>query len=92
MRSKIAFSMVLALAVLAALGVMAGGGVDIDWNVLAGGGGRVTAGSYSLDNTVGQATTGLASSGSPGLCAGFWCREEVNYRVYLPLVLIRYRQ
>ena len=81
-------SLALVLTVLCGAGVIeAGGGPDIGWNVLAGGGGRVTAGAYTLDNTVGQAVVGIASGGSSELCVGFWCMGGGNHRLYLPLVL-----
>ncbi len=93
MRNKCA-SGVLAFALIALCGVrviVAGGDPDIGWNVLASGGGRVTAGAYTLDNTVGQADVSIASGGSSELCSGFWCmgagNEEGSYRLYLPLVL-----
>lgn len=89
MRNKIAFGLALALVLLWGAGAMAAGGVGIDWDVLAGGGGRVTAGTYSLDNTVGQANVGLASGGPSELCAGFWCLQRVTVAVYLPLILHR---
>lgn len=81
-------ALALVLAILCGAEViMAGGGPDIGWNVLAGGGGRVTGGVYTLDNTVGQAIVGIASGGTPELCAGFWCTGGGNSRLYLPLVL-----
>ncbi len=81
-------ALALVLTVLCSAGVVvAGGGPDIGWNVLADGGGRVTAGAYTLDNTIGQAVAGIASGGSSELCAGFWCMGGGNHRVYLPLVL-----
>jgi hypothetical protein len=87
MRSKIALVLALALTALCGGVIMAGGNPDIEWSVLAGGGGRVTMAAYALDNTVGQTVAGIASGGPSELCAGFWCMGGVDYRLCLPLVL-----
>jgi hypothetical protein len=91
MQTKIALVLALALIVLWSVGAMAAGGIGIDWNVLAGGGGHISAAAYALDNTAGQAAVGVVSSGSTLLCAGFWCMEEAprSVPVYLPLLLRR---
>ncbi len=88
-----ALALVLVLAALAAAGMaVAGGSPDIGWNVLAGGGGQVAGGAYTLDNTFGQAIVNLAGGGSYELCSGFWCLgatsgERSNNPLYLPLLL-----
>ncbi len=87
MRNKIAFGLALALVILWGATVMAAGGIDTDWNVLASGGGRVTMATYTLDNTVGQAVVGIGSSGTTQICTGFWCHNQARQAVYLPLLL-----
>lgn len=91
MQNKIAVSLLLVLIILGSTAAIAANDVDINWSVVAGGGGRATAGILSLDNTVGQAAIGLASNGSTQLCAGFWCMQEAprSVSVYLPLLLHR---
>lgn len=81
-----------ALIVLCSTGMItAGDSPDIGWHVLAGGGGQVTGGAYTLDHTVGQTGAGSLSSGSSELCVGFWCIGRGigggNYWLYLPMVL-----
>lgn len=88
MRGKVGFGLALVVAVLCIAGVIvAYGNGDISWNVMAGGGGTVTEGHISLDNTIGQVLTGLSSDGSLELCTGFWCVEVIGRRVYLPMVV-----
>jgi len=54
--------------------------------VIGGGGGSVQSadGHYTLNTTIGQPATGVASA---DLCSGFWCGLGGQYTVYLPLVL-----
>jgi hypothetical protein len=63
-------------------------GYDLSWHVVAGGGGYVQAGDYTLGGTAGQPAAGRVQNGNYDLCAGFWCLEQarVGYGVYLPLV------
>jgi hypothetical protein len=60
---------------------------DLSWHVIAGGGGRMGSGQYTLQGTAGQPVIGPAAGSGHTLCSGFWCGMEVEYRVYLPLVL-----
>ncbi len=59
---------------------------QIDWWVISAGGGHAEAGIYTLDATVGQTVTGVASAGNSELCAGFWC-AAAEYTVYLPAIM-----
>jgi hypothetical protein len=45
---------------------------EINWSVLASGGGQVTLGSMKLGSTIGQTVTGAVSLGSGRLISGFW--------------------
>jgi hypothetical protein len=84
---------VVVLALVALLVVagsaLAANGYEIFPHVFGSGGGRVQAGDYVLDATIGQALVGEVSEGSFELCAGFWCGMG-RYKAYLPLVLRNY--
>ncbi len=79
----------LALAVLLLLSTAAlaqiGGGYDLTWSTVDGGGGTSSGGAYTLHGTAGQPDAGALSGGSYSLDGGFW--QGAIYRVYLPLVL-----
>jgi hypothetical protein len=51
-----------------------GGGYDLSWDVIAGGGGKSRDGTglYSLRGTIGQPAAGVMSSSSYSLTGGFW--------------------
>lgn len=63
-----------------------GGGYDLSWNTLDGGGNTTaTGGVYSLGATIGQPDAGRQSGGIYSLDGGFW--TEPMYRLYQPLIL-----
>jgi uncharacterized membrane protein len=67
-----------------------GGGYDLTWNTVAGGGGTASGGDYSLGGTAGQPDPGLLTGGDYSLGGGFWgggALPGLEYRIYLPLVL-----
>ena len=65
-----------------------GGGYDLTWSTIDGGGYMVsTGGSYSLGGTIGQPDAGALSGGSYTLAGGFWGGAAVQYKIYLPVVL-----
>lgn len=82
---------VLMMLVSAAL-AQSGGGYDLSWNTVDGGGLTFAAGgSYRLGGTAGQADTGTMIGGVYTLSGGFWAGwPAMRYRVYLPLVLRSY--
>jgi hypothetical protein len=88
--------MVLAVCALATCPVLAqeGGGYDLTWNTVDGGGQTSTGGGYTLSGTVGQPDPGLLTGGEYTLGGGFWAGGAVAapgaYREYLPLVLRDY--
>ncbi|MEE9553111.1 MAG: hypothetical protein V3W18_02345 [candidate division Zixibacteria bacterium] len=45
---------------------------QIDWSVIASGGGHAESGNYQADGTIGQAVAGQASSESYTIQAGYW--------------------
>ncbi len=80
-----------ALLLLASVALaQSGGGYDLTWNTVDGGGHTFsTGGGYTLGGTAGQPDAGTLSGGSYTLGGGFWGGGAVvvEYKVYLPLVL-----
>ena len=82
--------LLLALGLLAPALVLAqsGGGYDLTWNTVDGGGYTFsTGGGYSLGGTAGQPDAGVLSGGGYTLSGGFWGGGAARYGIYLPLVL-----
>ena len=82
--------MLLALLLLSGIALaQSGGGYDLTWNTIDGGGYTFsTGGGYSLGGTIGQADAGTMSGGGYTLGGGFWGGGvAAGYRVYLPMVL-----
>jgi len=69
-----------------------GGGYDLSWNSVDGGGGTSSSGGvYTVSGTAGQPDAGLLSGGSYTLGGGFWGGGVLYVRlraVYLPLVVL----
>lgn len=88
-------SFLLALAaLLVALSVsntttsaQSGGGYDLTWSTIDGGGGSSNGGGYSLAGTIGQPDAGVLSGGGYTLNGGFWSGASAYYRALLPLVI-----
>jgi hypothetical protein len=70
----------------------AGGGYDLAWNTVDGGGGSAsTGGGFSLGGSVGQPDAGVLAGGGYTLSGGFWGGGPAGeYRVYLPQVVRQY--
>ena len=66
-----------------------GGGYDLTWNKIAGGGATNTSGGgYELGGTIGQADAGKLSGGAYSLNGGFWTDDaNASFRIFLPLIL-----
>jgi len=65
-----------------------GGGYDLSWFSLDGGGGYSSASGYTLGGAIGQPDAGtLCSGGGYTLVGGFWGGTAIQYRIYLPVVL-----
>jgi len=81
--------LVVLLSPLASVALaQSGGGYDLTWNTVDGGGYTFSeGGGYSLGGTVGQPDAGVLSGGSYTLVGGFWGSAAARYGVYLPLVL-----
>ncbi len=63
-----------------------GGGYDLTWNTVDGGGASFsTGGGYTLGGTIGQSDAGVQGGGSYSLAGGFWVSVG-DYKVYLPFL------
>lgn len=58
------------------------------WTVDCGGASNLTAGAYTLGNSIGQADAGVLTGGDYVLLGGFWhVRMIPDYTIFLPLVM-----
>lgn len=66
-----------------------GGGYDLSWWTVAGGGGQIGGGEYTLGGTIGQPAPGLLAGGEYTLGSGFWGGGALagEHTAYLPLVV-----
>ncbi len=65
-----------------------GGGYDLTWNSIDGGGATFgTGGGYSLGATIGQPDAGAASGGAYSLRGGFWAGVPANYNAFVPIAM-----
>ena len=72
---RIAIIAVLFAALVAVAGTalaQTGGGYDLTWSTVDGGGAVVTGGGYTLSGTAGQPDAGLHVGGGFTLAGGFW--------------------
>lgn len=86
LRRRLALTLLLA-AILGAGAALAqtGGGYDLTWSTIDGGGGGSTGGGYQLAGTLGQPDAGATlGGGSYSLSGGFWSGASAGSRVYLP--------
>jgi len=95
MRKLFRYPIWLLLALLVLLPAVAlaqtGGGYDLTWSTIDGGGYTFSeGGGYSLGGTVGQPDAGVLSGGGYTLAGGFWPGGAARYGIYLPLVLRNY--
>jgi hypothetical protein len=64
-----------------------GGGYNLTWNTIAGGGSTFsTGGGYTLGGTAGQPGAGTLTGGGYTLSGGFWAGIPA-YATYLPILL-----
>jgi hypothetical protein len=97
MKKMSGFTAILVLLALTALllasvaRAQSGGGYDLTWSTVDGGGATWSeGGGYALGGTVGQPDAGVLSGGGYTLAGGFWGGAAARYGVYLPLVLRNY--
>jgi hypothetical protein len=84
---------ILLLAAGVVVVAQSGGGYDLTWNSVDGGGGASTGGGYTLSGTAGQPDAGLLTGGGYTLGGGFWMggAPAANvYHVYLPCLTRNY--
>ncbi len=74
-RSVVLF-FVLMLAMTAGVLAQSGGGFDLSWWTVDGGGGRLTGNGFTLEGSVGQPDAGTLQGGGYVLYGGFWSPEE----------------
>jgi len=67
-----------------------GGGYDLTWSTIDGGGSVSSGGAYLLGGTAGQPDAGAMSGGAYTLVGGFWggsVSGATSQYIYLPIVL-----
>ncbi len=80
-------ALLLLLAASHAL-AQSGGGYDLSWTTIDGGGYTFsTGGAYSLGGTLGQPDAGVLSGGNFTLTGGFWGGAAGPHSIYLPIML-----
>lgn len=85
--------LILPIAALLLFGVgeaqaQTGGGYDLTWNSIDGGGATFsTGGGYSLGGTIGQADAGASSGGAYALSGGFWAGIPASYNAFVPVAM-----
>ncbi len=89
---KLVLAVALALVILARgvalVNAQTGGGYDLTWSTMDGGGAMFSAGGgYSLGGTTGQPDAGMMNGGGYTLAGGFWGGIIAEYKLFLPLVL-----
>ncbi len=58
----------------------------VPWDVVAGGGGKMSSANYAISSTTGQTAIGPGSSSGYAIGAGYWYGAvEQEYQIYLPL-------
>jgi hypothetical protein len=77
------------LALTGAALAMDSPGYRLDWfaPLTSSGGGTARSTNYAINVTVGQTVVGASESASHAVCLGYWCGGDVEYHIYLPLVL-----
>ena len=78
----------LLLLVLPAL-AQTGGGYDLSWHTVDGGGGTSGGSGYTLAGTIGQPDAGQMTGGEYALVGGFWSGAELQptqFNIFLPLL------
>ncbi len=86
-------TLILALVISGLAQAQTGGGYDLTWGTVAGGGATGSAntpGSFNLNDTIGQASTGAATGAGYTLTSGLWstiASVATTYHVFLPVLL-----
>src|SRR5689334_16686280 len=78
---------VLTLSLASAARAQSGGGYDLSWSTVDGGGTRSTGGVYTVQGTAGQPDAGAQAGGSYTAGGGFWAAlTEALHRLFVPIV------
>lgn len=87
-RKAIALATILSCCLLLIGAAMAAPAqLEIEWRVIASGGGHLEASPYVLDSSIGQALVGLDNLASYSLCFGYWCGgAPPSGMIYLPII------
>ena len=82
-----ALLVLVALTLLIAVPILAqtGGGYDLTWSSIDGGGGTSSSGAYTMSGTTGQFDAGRTSGGGYTLVSGFWAAAGGS-TLFLPVV------
>ena len=95
MKKRVTCSVLVLLCMLASAALaQSGGGYDLAWSTVDGGGQTFsTGGGYSLGGTIGQPDAGLLTGEGYRLEGGFWIggASGAVYRVHLPVVMRVYQ-
>ena len=84
----LAAALLCVLLIAGAVYAQAGGGFDLTWSTIDGGGATtVSGGGYELGGTIGQYDAGPLTGGTFTLTGGFWGGTGTQYRVVLPSVM-----
>jgi hypothetical protein len=59
---------------------------SLDWWTADAGGGRLSAGNFTLEGTIGQPDAAIIKNGSYVLEGGFWSGFESTHSIFLPMV------
>jgi hypothetical protein len=79
-------ALLLLLFFVTILSAQSGGGFDLTWSTVDGGGGTSTGGNFVLRGTAGQPDAGAMSGGNFTLQGGFWAGAPHAPTLYLPLI------
>jgi hypothetical protein len=81
--------LLVGVAITASAASNASSSYQINWDVIAGGGGPSTSSSYAVNATIGQPVVGPADGVSKSIGAGYWYHTlwELVVQIFLPLVL-----
>jgi hypothetical protein len=80
--------LIVSIAAIVSIAVaQTGGGYDVSWSTIDSGGDAASGGGYTLDHTLGQFDAGVQSDGGYTVEGGFWQSANVNYRVFLPIMV-----
>jgi len=83
----LALLLLVSLALLSAVPILAqtGGGYDLSWSSIDGGGGTSSSGGYTLSGSVGQYDAGRSAGGGYTLVGGFWAAAP-GKTIFLPAI------